>query len=160
MPMRKSSGGAVLTVFIVLMVAILTVVSIGCSAQSPSGGTSGETPLEKSLRESQEASRAAQEAAQRLAQIKPDAVKQVTSTMHSVSEEYNRFIEGDVTNNTGGTITYGEVRFTLFDSSDRQVGTAYDNCSDLTPGTTWHFKALIFEDATTQFRFADLIGWD
>jgi hypothetical protein len=145
MRMRKVPARAAVGVFIALVVMLSVAIFGGC----------GPTPEER-LRQLQEEARGEQQ----LAQIKPDAVKQVTNTMHSVSEQYNRFIEGDATNNTGATITYGEVRFTLFDSSDRQVGTAVDNCTDLAPGTTWHFKAPIFEDTTTKFRIADLTGWD
>lgn len=145
MRMRKGSARTAVGISIVLVVMLSTVIFGGC----------GETSEERLRRLQGEA-----HAAQQLAQIKPDAVKQVTSTMHSVSEEYNRFIEGDVTNNTGSTIGYGQVSFTVFDSSNRQIGTASDNCTDLVPGTTWHFKALIFEDEARNFRFADLTGWD
>lgn len=149
MQMRKGSARTTVGISIVLVVMLSTVIFGGC----------GETSEER-LKQLQEESRAKQEAAQQLAQIKLDAVKQVTSTMSSVNEGYSRYIEGDVTNNTSVAISYGQVSFTLFDSSGRQVGTALDNCSNLSPGTTWRFKALIFEDEVTKFRFAELEGWD
>lgn len=145
MRMRRGSARTIVGISIVLMAMLSVVVFGGC----------GETSEER-LRRLQGESRAAQQ----FTQIKPDAVKQVTSTMHSVSEEYSRFIEGDVTNNTGSSIAYGQVSFTVLDSSNRQIGTVLDNFSNLTPGTTWHFKALIFQDEATNFRFADLTGWD
>jgi len=143
--MRKGSATTTVGISIVLVVMLSTVIFGGC----------GETSEER-LRRLQGESRAAQQ----LAQIKPDAVKQIGNTTKWVTEGYSRYIEGDVTNNTGSTIAYGQVSFTLFDSSNRQVGTAMDNCSNLSPGTTWHFKALVFEDDARTARFAELTGWD
>ena len=152
-PMKQDSeatGGKAIKgclTFVIACVVIYFLLFRGC-AITPTTTTPSSTPTQ------------AEQEATRRAGVKRTAVSQVESSMHSVSAEYSRYIEGDVTNNTGVTIDYGQVTFTLFDKNGSQVGTALDNCSSLAPGITWHFKALIFEDAAANFKFAELLGWD
>jgi hypothetical protein len=87
------------------------------------------------------------------------ALAQAKSTLHTTSDGFCQYIEGDITNNTGQMIGYGSISFNLFDKEGRQIGSTLDNCVNLKAGTIWHFKALIFENNWTRYQCSDFTGW-
>ena len=88
------------------------------------------------------------------------AVKQIAASMHGTNDGYCNYIEGNVTNNTGSTISYAEIDFNIFNADMQQIGSEMDNCLNLEPGTTWHFKVFVSEDGFKKFRLSDLVGWN
>lgn len=87
------------------------------------------------------------------------ARRQIVATRHETHSNYSMYIEGDVTNNTGKDIPYGQVTFTIYDAEKRQIGTALDNCTNLRAGVTWHFKAMVLQDNAKNYSISDLVGW-
>jgi len=75
------------------------------------------------------------------------------------SDEYTKWVEGTVVNNSSRTYGYVQVEISLYDSSGNQVGSAMDNTNNLGPGETWKFKALILEDDATKYRVVDVSGF-
>lgn len=72
---------------------------------------------------------------------------------------YNEIIQGDAVNNSDRTLSYAQVEFNLYDSSDRQIGVALANVSNWEPGSTWHFEALVMEESATRARFKGFTVW-
>lgn len=65
-------------------------------------------------------------------------------------------IVGSVKNMTGREMRYVQISWTLFDSQDREVGTAWTNHTNLGPGAVWRFEALVLHDEARKYRLASL----
>ncbi len=68
----------------------------------------------------------------------------------------NPRIVGSVKNLTGRQLRYVQISWTLLDSQDREVGTAWTNHTNLGPDAVWRFEALVLEDAARKYRLAGL----
>lgn len=55
-------------------------------------------------------------------------------------------IQGTLRNNSANKYSYVEVRFSLYDASDAQVGSTMTNVNDLEPHGTWKFEAPLQRD--------------
>lgn len=55
-------------------------------------------------------------------------------------------ITGQVKNNSGKTLSYVNIQFSLYDVNGNVVGTARDNVTNLAAGETWSFDALGLSD--------------
>jgi hypothetical protein len=60
-----------------------------------------------------------------------------------VSENGNTYVVG--TARATEEISYGQLSFGVLDSEGNRIGTAMANISNLGPGATWKFKALIVQ---------------
>ena len=70
------------------------------------------------------------------------------------------YINGTIRNNTSRTCSYLQVTFNLYDAAGNQVGTAFDNITNLEAGGTWRFKAMgINDDSITSYRLAEIEGY-
>lgn len=67
-----------------------------------------------------------------------------------------RYIEGIVINKSIKTIGYADISFNLYDSSGNQIDTAFDTISNLPPGNTWKFSAVVSDLETNGFTFAGI----
>lgn len=65
-------------------------------------------------------------------------------------------IVGSVKNTTEREIRYVRISWTLFDSQDREVGTAWTNHTNLGAGAVWRFEALVLNDDARKYRLASL----
>lgn len=65
-------------------------------------------------------------------------------------------IKGDVKINSSVTYSYVEIKFNLFDSDGKQIGTAMDNITDVSPGTTWSFDAIGIAPNYSSFKLVQL----
>lgn len=65
----------------------------------------------------------------------------------------HQYIEGNARNNSDRTIGYAQVEFNLYDSSNRLIGTSFDNIANWEPGSTWHFKTIILEENVSSGKF-------
>jgi len=55
-------------------------------------------------------------------------------------------IIGTIKNTATFAIDYVEVEFAEFDEAGNQIGTTFDNITDLQPGATWKFDAPVWDD--------------
>lgn len=85
----------------------------------------------------------------------PDKDLELVSSK-SYSGEYDSGVQGTIKNNSQFAYSYVSVEFTLYDRQGNQVGTASDNATNLEPYRTWKYKAPIFEDSATKFRFVKI----
>lgn len=72
------------------------------------------------------------------------------------SEYGNLIIVGEAVNNSNREIPYAQVMFNLYDSSDAQIGSAFDNVTNLEPGKTWRFRALVPHDETATAKLKSI----
>jgi len=66
------------------------------------------------------------------------------------------YIVGRIRNNSGGSVSFVHVEFPVFNRFHEQVGVAQDTISNLAPGATWKFRALV-PDATARSAGAGLV---
>ncbi len=71
----------------------------------------------------------------------------------------SRYIVGIVVNESDRQYDYVQVSINLYDGSDVQVGSTFDNVNNLEPGGTWRFRALVFEDTATSAKVVELSGF-
>lgn len=70
------------------------------------------------------------------------------------------YIVGRVRNNSDKEYSYAEINFVLLDADGAQVGSTFDNVTDLQPGVTWKFRAMVFEDDAATAKVTELSGSD
>ncbi len=75
------------------------------------------------------------------------------------SEYGSNYIVGTVKNQSDRTFSSVSISFVLLDASDAQVGSTSDYTSDLAPGRTWKFKALVFDDDAVVAVVSELTGY-
>ncbi|MCL6590705.1 MAG: FxLYD domain-containing protein [Firmicutes bacterium] len=75
------------------------------------------------------------------------------------SDDYCSYITGQVKNNSAKEYTYAEIRFTLYDESGAEIGTAMDDISNFEAGGIWNYKALVTKAGATQYSFKELSGF-
>lgn len=68
-------------------------------------------------------------------------------------------ITGKIKNNSGKTLSYVQIQFTLYDKSGSQVGTALANTNGLEPGNTWSYDAIGMAANISTFKVIDLSGY-
>lgn len=74
-----------------------------------------------------------------------------------VPDEYGKLIiVGEAVNNSDREIPYAQVMFNLYDVSDAQIGSAFDNITNLEPGKTWRFRALVPHDETATAKLKSI----
>lgn len=78
---------------------------------------------------------------------------------HSEAEQYSRYVLGTVKNNTSNEYSYVQVEINLYDDAGNQVGSTMDNTTNLEPGGTWKFKALMLEDSATKYKVKGVTGY-
>lgn len=66
---------------------------------------------------------------------------------------------GMVRNNTDRNYRYVQIEFNLYDDNGIQVGTAFDNVTNLEAGGIWRFEAIVSEDTATRARLVRVTGW-
>lgn len=59
------------------------------------------------------------------------------------NEKYSSYLEGKLKNESQESYSYVSVSFSLYDAQGNKIGVALDNTSDIGPGETWAFEALI-----------------
>lgn len=62
------------------------------------------------------------------------------------TEYGNQIVNGTIKNVSGKTLSYVEINYAIYDSDGNQIGTAMDNITDLTDGSTWKYSAYEFAD--------------
>ena len=117
-------------------------------------GAATSTPKPAATPQSSEAPPSAP-AAQQQPERKPDLeILEVSSE----ADQYSRYVVGKLRNNTDRTFNYVQVEINLYDGEGNVVGTTFDNVTNLEPGQTWKFKAVILDDSVKRFKIAD-ISW-
>lgn len=71
----------------------------------------------------------------------------------------SRYIVGTVRNNTDKEYKYAQISFSLYDSSEAQIGTAWANISNLESGGVWKFEALILKENTVTVKFKGITAF-
>jgi hypothetical protein len=76
------------------------------------------------------------------------AVQALTATnvAFTKSKSGNRMVTGTLLNTTGKKLSYVQVEINLFDGSGTQVGSTLTNVSNLDPGVSWNFEAVVLGD--------------
>ena len=75
-------------------------------------------------------------------------------------DEHSTTIRGKIRNNSQAkTYSYVQVSFTLYNSDDEQVGTAFANTNNLEPASVWSFKAVGFTPEGKRFKLAKITGF-
>ena len=69
-----------------------------------------------------------------------------------------RYIVGSVRNQSAKQYKYVQVQFSLYDKDGAQVGSAFDNVSNLEANGLWKFKAIVLEDSAVKAKLAELTG--
>lgn len=140
---KKGIGKIILIVLVVLIV-------IGAVGSMAGGGsTSGGTTTDDG---------AATETEQQAAEPEPYTV---SDEVMDTSNSFAVYIDGTLTNNTDGEVSYIQVEYNLYDSDGAQVGTALANTNNLQPGGTWKFEALgtAAPDEVASFELIDVTGF-
>ena len=73
-----------------------------------------------------------------------------------ILDTYTLTITGTITNVSGRRLTYAEVTFTVYNSSNVVIGTALANINYLDSGAKWNFSALaVTSEQPARFVFAN-----
>jgi len=75
---------------------------------------------------------------------------------------YSYYIEGTCTNNSDKDYSYLQVEFICYDKEGYNLGTAWDNTSNLLKGEKWKFKAMDLSsdsDKIDHCEYHDVSGW-
>lgn len=83
-------------------------------------------------------------------------ILRATVLNHQWNDGDSPHFTGLVTNNTGETISWLKVEYSLFDFGGSKIGSSTDFITDLAPHETWRFKAGMFEKDMKQYRFEGL----
>lgn len=76
------------------------------------------------------------------------------------SDQYFRYIEGRVQNNSNVNFIYAQVDIALYDSQGNIVGSTFDNVNNVGPGEIWYFKAMIIDgENATKYKIKDVFGY-
>ncbi len=79
------------------------------------------------------------------------------------ADEYGTFyyIEGTVKNNTDKDYSYVDIEFNVYDKNGNNLGSCYDNNSNLEANGTWKFKAVCDGEANdiTRYKLVDIDGY-
>ncbi len=76
----------------------------------------------------------------------------VTNVHLEKSPHGTRHIVGTLRNNSMKTYGYVNVSFNLYDAAGTQVGDADASISNLEPGKSWNFEAVIVEDKAVSYK--------
>lgn len=74
------------------------------------------------------------------------------------TEDFARYLVGKIKNNSDYTLNFVGIEFNLEDEQGDKVGTASDHISSLSPGETWEFKALVFQDQSLTANVNKITG--
>ncbi|MBM4026325.1 MAG: hypothetical protein FJ280_13125 [Planctomycetes bacterium] len=111
-------------------------------------------------RERKEAAALAAEAQRKAGEeYEVDGLVLLLKTLKGSTEEYGGEITGVVVNRRNREVGYAQISFNLYDASGAQVGSAFDNITNLEAGGKWRFKANAFGTDFVRFRFAELTGY-
>lgn len=77
---------------------------------------------------------------------------------NGMQDGYSRYIVGKIKNNSKKIYSYVQVSINLYYKGNL-VGSTMDNINNLEPGTTWEFKAIIFEKEVDEFKIMDVNGF-
>ena len=75
---------------------------------------------------------------------------------------YSAVIKGVATNITNTKFSYVSIEYAVYDSSGNNLGTAYDNISNLYSGDTWQFECNLFyygDKKPVSFKLVEIITW-
>ncbi len=152
---KKSGKGiaiAAMVIGIISLVVTLGLQSMWSTAIDDAFDTSGVTSSEQNS--SEEASSESSDESNSVEEsVEEDyTISDVTAT----GNDYSMTITGTFTNNTDKTMSYVSLSYNLFDSDGAQIGTAYDNTSNLAAGGTWKFEALGIE-ALSNVSYYELV---
>lgn len=76
------------------------------------------------------------------------------------SGEYgNRFITGEIVNNSAKRYSYVQVQINLYDGAGAQLGSTMANVNNLEPGGVWKFRAVVLQDDFTAYKVAGVSGF-
>lgn len=81
------------------------------------------------------------------------------SSKWETGEFGNKYVTGEVVNESAKTYSYAQVEINLYDASGAQVGSTLANVNNLAPGATWKFKAPVLEDSATKSQVKEVTGW-
>lgn len=76
----------------------------------------------------------------------------------SESGEYSGYVVGHIKNKSPETCRYASIHINLLDKHGNRVGSTMDNITNLGPGETWRFKALITSDDCVKFQIGEIEG--
>lgn len=117
--------------------------------------------MDRRLAAEAKAERAAIAAAQRKADEERDFDGLVLfwNATKGTSDEYGGEITGLVENRRPRALSYVQISFNLFDRNGVQVGTAFDNTTNLDPGRKWRFRAHTLGTRFHSFKCAEVTGY-
>lgn len=74
------------------------------------------------------------------------------------SDGYFRYVVGEIRNNSAKSYSYVQVEIGLY-QGDNLVGSTLDNVNNLEPGQTWHFKALVTDNTSDNYKITNITGF-
>lgn len=74
------------------------------------------------------------------------------------SDGYTRYVVGEIKNNSAKTYSYVQVEIGLY-QGETLVGSTLDNVTNLEPGQTWSFKALVVDDTADNYKITGVTGY-
>ena len=79
------------------------------------------------------------------------------------ADEYNisYYIEGTVKNNTDKKYSYVDIEFSVYDKDGNNLGSCYDNNSNLDPNGSWKFKAICSGEPSeiASYKLVEISGY-
>lgn len=83
-----------------------------------------------------------------------------TVTSELTSDGWASYVEGILVNKTNKKYNYIQIEFTLYDEDGNNIGSAFDNASNLGAGESWKFKAsCLTTDTIGSYKFADISAY-
>lgn len=74
----------------------------------------------------------------------------------TIADDYDRYIIGTATNTTNRTFSWVNIEINLYDASGARLGSTGDFVSDLEPGSTWRWKAPIYDSKVTSYKIVNV----
>lgn len=94
-----------------------------------------------------------------IAEIKEPVKLTLEDFSFKTSKYGNRYIVGVVRNNTDKEYKYAHISFSVYDSNEAQIGTAWANISNLEAGGVWKFEAIILREDAASVKFKGITAF-
>lgn len=154
-------AGGIIVGFLVVMGVIGAIVSGDGSQKTSTPPQQQQTSAQQQPQPvAEKPQTSAQQQAQPVAE-KPKANLEVTESHIERGQFGNWYVAGTIKNNTNKQYRYVQVDINLYDDAGNQIGATMDNTSNLEPGGTWKFKAIIpsyLEDSATKYKVMKITG--
>lgn len=148
----------IVLIVVLLVVSVVTMPSANPESDVPASSPQSINTEDTDPSASTEPAAAEEEVAVEETQEETPDLELLEGT-ETTSDEFSRYIEGKVRNNTDHEYSYVQITFNLYDDEGALVDTALANVNNLEPGGIWKFKAIMLNDEATSYKLGELTGF-